>query len=159
MQKPASPLPFLSSVSSPGKFYWSIFSPQKLLAWSSRTPSSEILEKPFGGDHTPPSNSALFYFSPQLSTPTHTHTQVTSWEESHTTQGNHLNISCHFLREYSVIGVKWSENHDQGCFHCKWFIPVEIAQIFFLREISPAYLAPSLKNNIIIEKNREHHAD
>lgn len=32
-------------------------------------------------------------------------------------------------------------------------------RFFFLREIAPAYLASSLKNNIIIEKNREHHAD
>jgi hypothetical protein len=55
--------------------------------------------------------------------------------------------------------VKWPENHDQGFFHFKWFLPVDIAQVLFLREISTAYLASSLKNNIIIEKNREHHAD
>lgn len=47
----------------------------------------------------------------------------------------------------------------KGFFHCKWFIPVEIAQVFFFREVSPAYLASSLKNNIIIEKNKERHAD
>lgn len=39
-----------------------------------------------------------------------------------------------------MIRVKWSENHDWGIFHWKWFIPMEIVQIFFLRKNLPCKL-------------------
>lgn len=87
------------------------------------------------------------------------YTQVTSWEGSHTSSREPLQYLTSPLKRIFCDGLKWSESHDQGFFHCKWFIPVETVQVFFLREISPAYLASSLKNNIIIEKNREHHTD
>lgn len=50
---------------------------------------------------------APFHFPPQLSEPHHHKSPL--GKGATPPQGNCLNSSCHLLREYSMIGVKWSE--------------------------------------------------